>query len=389
MSKLKDAGLVLLTAGLALAGAEVAARRVLPPLPHVEIQVDPEATRRRAGETAERRAFETESSEIAGLYVYTPTGLRLRASTVARIRQHDVSGRTVEIRTNALGYRNREIGPKERRRVLFLGDSITNGGYVDEAETFVRRVEALSAAGAPYETINAGVGGIGLEDELAILTETGLGTDPDVVVVDFYLNDALPSPAVWLLPPPSFLERSRLVAHLMLSIARLRDAGKTERAAAPADLEGWLAQVRRDFPAGPGDPQRDRGAFHLAIDKSFRDWGNAWSDGAWARMAPVIREFRRLSDIHGFELRFVAFPLRQQVEAEYVADEPQRRLAALCAELRVPCLDLLPALREAHRRGGPALYYDHCHPTPEGNEIVAREILAFLRRHEDPRAPGS
>lgn len=380
MPKLKDTAIVLTAALVALALAEVVARLVLPPLPQVEVQTDPEAEARRRAEIAEGRDFDTESSEIAGLYVYTSNGLRLRANTVGRIERHEVSGRSVEIRTNSLGYRNREVGPKERRRVLFLGDSITNGGYVDERETFVRRVEDLSAGA--YETINAGVGGVGLEDELAILTETGLSTDPDVVVVDFYLNDALPSPAVWLLPPPSWLEQSRLAAHLLFSAARLRDRGRTERTAAPADLDAWLAQVRRDYPSGGGDPVRDRAALNLAIERNFRDWGNAWSEGAWERMEPVVREFHRLSRIHGFELRFVALPLRQQVEAAYEADEPQRRLIAICTSLDVPVLDLLPALRAAHGRGAAALYYDHCHPTPAGNDVVAREILAFLTRED-------
>jgi lysophospholipase L1-like esterase len=64
-----------------------------------------------------------------------------------------------------------------------------------------------------------------------------------------------------------------------------------------------------------------------------------------------------------------------------VADEPQRRLAAIAAGLDVPYLDLLPVLRAAHRaQGAPPLYFDHCHPTAAGNAIVAREILAFLRR---------
>ncbi len=385
--KLRDAALILVSVLFALGAAELAARFILPPLPNVEIREDPEAEARRRTEIAEGRAFDTESSEISGLYVYTPTGLRLRASTIARVAQHNVSGRTVEIRTNSLGFRNPEIGPKQegRRRVLFLGDSITNAGYVDEAETFVRLVETMSeeGGGPPFETINAGVGGVGLEDELAILNETGLTTSPDVVVLCFYLNDPVPSPGVWLIPPPSWLEQSRLAAYALMAVAQMQGRGKTDAPAEQmADLDGWLEQVRRDFPPGDGDPLRDRAAFNTAIEKNFRDWGCSWSDGAWERMTPVFRELRRLADIHDFELCFVCFPLRMQVEAEFVADEPQGRLARIADELRVPFLDLLPAFRAAHRdvAGVGPLFYDHCHPTPAGNEIVAREALVFLRK---------
>jgi len=82
---------------------------------------------------------------------------------------------------------------------------------VPEEETFVRRIEELSrSAGEPIETINSAVPGIGLESELAILLETGVETEPDVVVLCFYLNDALPSPGVRILPVPRVLEWSRL-----------------------------------------------------------------------------------------------------------------------------------------------------------------------------------
>ena len=70
-------------------------------------------------------------------------------------------------------YRNREISSKTKPRVLFLGDSITFGDYLPEEETFVRRVETLSANGArPLETVNAGIGAIGLQNALSIRTSS-------------------------------------------------------------------------------------------------------------------------------------------------------------------------------------------------------------------------
>jgi lysophospholipase L1-like esterase len=370
---------------VALAGGELLIRALLPPLPHVEIREDPEAEARRQMEIAEGRVFQAEKDAIAGLYVYTPTGLRLRANTVAEVRSHHVSRKSVQVKTNSIGFRNREIGPKERARVLFLGDSITLAGYLDEPDTFVRRVEALSATGpVPYETINAGVGGIGIEDELALLTEIGLGTDPDIVILGFYMNDAIPSPGVRLIPPPTWLERSRIAAYLLLAVSHLRDRDLTTegRDYDPPDLEAWLAQVTRDFPGQPGDALLERPAFNFAIERHFRDWGCVWSDGAWKRMLPVLKEFRRLADRHGFRLQIVSFPLRLQVEADHVADEPQRRLGEIASDLGVPYLDLLTVLRAARRTGGGDLFYDHCHPTPRGAEIVAEEILRFLWAQE-------
>jgi len=141
----------------------------------------------------------------------------------------------------------------------------------------------------------------------------------------------------------------------------------------------WRDAVAARFPPGQGHPARDRGAFHRAMLKNFMDWGVAWSDEAWRHMTPVFRELRELTDRHGVALRIVAFPVRQQVEADFVADEPQRRLREVAGALGVPLLDLLPVLREAHRRQPEPLFYDHCHHTPRGSRVVADAVLAFLR----------
>ena len=89
-----------------------------------------------------------------------------------------------------------------------------------------------------------------------------------------------------------------------------------------------------------------------------------------------MRDFVRA---RGVKFAIVALPLHAQVYARFdapIVDEPQRELLAFCRESGIPCLDLLATLR-ARRAEQP--YYDNCHYTPRGNEIVARLILDFLR----------
>jgi lysophospholipase L1-like esterase len=376
--------LSLASAALALAIAEGIVRLVIPPLPHVKVHLDSEPDQRRQQEIEEGHRFQVERDALKGLYVWTPTGLRLRANAIGDIRRHYISGQSVTVRTNSLGYRNRELGVKRRRRVLFLGDSITVSEYVEDDDTFVRMVEKLSEDGPwPYETVNAGVGGISLANQLAILVETGLRSDPDVVVLDFYLNDALPPPAVWHIPPPSWLEWSRLVAYALSAFSHLRDSDLSrERAAFEDEIRKWAAQVEQRYPTEAGHPLRDRRAFNSEILRNIGDWGSGWAEGAWLQMLPIFKEFRRLADLHGFELRVVCFPVRHQVEAEFLANAPQQRLANLTADLGIPYLDLLPVFRKAYRAIDEPIYYDHCHPTPRGSRIVAQSILEFLRAHD-------
>jgi hypothetical protein len=337
--------------------------------------------KRVAWERSTPAVFElAEHPEGGGLYVETRTGRRLRANARAVIDNHALSGRRIEISTNAIGYRNREIGPKRGTRILFLGDSITFGDYLPEEETFVRRVESLARdRGADWETINAGVGAISLENELAILHETGLDLEPDVVVVGFYLNDFHESPGVHVTRLPDPLNRSRLLQY----IASRWDTNRATRGRARADerdaeLQRWLADFDAAWPAIRGDHRRDKRAFNGAIRRNFRDWGGAWSEHAWHRMEPLFVELKRLSEERGFELFLLAFPVDLQVSAPYLYDAPQQRLAELARELEIGMLDLLPVLRSKYELAGPDLFYDQCHHTPLASESIAHAITDFL-----------
>lgn len=310
------------------------------------------------------------------LYVLTEGGRRLRPNTIAEVENNFLSKQRVTIRTNSIGYRNPELGEKSHPRVLFLGDSITCAAFLNEEQSFVRRVEALAReSGKPLETVNAGVGSIGLEEEIAILKETGLGIEPDIVVLGFYLNDVRNSSAAQIRKVPGFLEWSYLAQHLARSIpASARD----QRSSDAEMIAEWREQVRQAFPPGEGDPRKEPSAFNRLILDQMEDWGSAWSDGAWSRMEPLLRELNQLSSDHGFALVFVVFPVEPQVSADFVYDHPQRRLRGLANELDVPVIDLLPVLRRAARSSSSDLFYDQCHHTADGHAVIAEEIHRSL-----------
>jgi hypothetical protein len=368
-------GLVLASTLAALLLAEGLARLLLPAPERVTVKVaDLDARLRRENLEPKKADYR---GAVNALFIPTPTGRRLRASTETTIENHFLSHRTIVLRTNSLGFRGPELGPKARPRVLFLGDSITMAHYLPEEETFVRLVERESeAAGAPIETVNAGVGAIGMETELAILLETGLRVDPDTVVLGFYLNDVQQSPGVRILPVPAFLEWSVLARYAAGTVPRF--LLRPDWDISPKEMTDWLKEIRRRAPAVHGDPLKDPGAFNALVQENYRDWGSAWSDKVWMRLDPILAEFRRQADLHHFRLVIVAFPVEPQVKAAFVSDWPQRRLAESARRLGVPMLDLLPVLREA-ARGGEPLFYDVCHHTPAGSRAVAGAILEFLR----------
>ena len=96
-------------------------------------------------------------------------------------------------RTDALGLRN-ATAPGPRRpgtvRVLCLGDSCTYGLGVAFEDSWPARL----AAEPRLDVINAGVPGYTSYQGLLLFDEKLAGTDPDVVVVEFGINDVAPWP---------------------------------------------------------------------------------------------------------------------------------------------------------------------------------------------------
>jgi lysophospholipase L1-like esterase len=331
-----------------------------------------------------------------GLYRGSPTGRRLNPNRVVTIENHRLSKKRVVIETNSLGYRNPEIGARPAdpayKRILFLGDSITFQDFLAEDETFVRLVENKAKQdNRHWETINSGVGAISLKTELAILQESGLSLQPDVVVLDFYLNDFQESKGVNIIKLPPLLARSWFLYHLADGVAALEgNASNGQQAVEAEDLPRWQQQFEQRVQFSDGLFNENPPSFNTMVKNNFADYGAAWSDGAWDYMLPLFAELKRLSVEHHFKLVIVGFPIYQQVYTEFVDDYPQQQLKAIGNKLDIPVLDLLPPLRaEALRLRGPSIYhgttiyadlfYDQCHHTPAGSQLVADQIYLFLR----------
>jgi hypothetical protein len=96
----------------------------------------------------------------------------------------------IEVATNNRGFRRDEDTLTEKRgpRVLFAGDSHTDG-LVENAESFVTRLEELlEQRGRSVECLNAGVGGTGPHHYLGTL-RANLDLSPDVFVAMVYAGN--------------------------------------------------------------------------------------------------------------------------------------------------------------------------------------------------------
>ena len=324
----------------------------------------------------------------------TDRGRRHYPNTEVVVKDHPASPQPLlTYRSNSIGYRNREIGPKTGRRILFLGDSITFGLGMPEENIFVRLVEDLARRqGENWETINSAVGGSGMNAELAILTETGLSLQPDLVVLNFYLNDFQESPGIYLTTLPGILNRSRL-AHKLVKVYRanlfLSQTGdiSSDRPMlnTPEGFPAWQEEFKKRSTVIEENQKPDQATldFNQAVIAHFIDWGGSFSPQAWTKMEAWLQEMARLAKQHKFQLVIIAFPVSYQVEAARLYDYPQQRLSRIARTLTVPYLDLLPLFRgdfEKNRNGGERLFYDNCHLTVRGHQVTARAVYPFLKQ---------
>jgi lysophospholipase L1-like esterase len=304
----------------------------------------------------------------------------------ARVMIHNapLSDQDVALEIDSRGLRDREI-PQQRRpgelRVLALGDSITAVDYLPVEQGWVDLLERALApqwTRGPLEVVNAGLGNVGLADELKLFEDVGLALEPQVILLAFYLNDGNPS---WSFSAEVAEESSRLRRYSVLAdyvatnVALLR--WRSEQAGNPF---AWLrAQHELAW-------RTDRDALIQLAGMAGTDWGAAWSLPVWKSVDLGLEQLARLAAQTGARVVVAPFPVSFQVDADYLEDTPQRRLEGSVRKHGFGFFDVLPVLRE-HRQE--ALFYDQCHLAPRGNVLVAEALADFLARETLPALPPS
>ena len=185
------------------------------------------------------------------LIIEEPIGYRNRPGLVGQYWGAPVS-------VNALGMRDREVGPKTEgeMRVLAMGDSVPFGLGVTYEDSIPFRLEQLLNASRPgtrYRTLNMGVPSYNTEQELIQFESVGLSLEPDVVFLLFTFNDV--EEKMWVLdkrksPIVNMSQRSYAACLLAVLHRKVRQAlgGTDSRGVAPEKFTpshpSWMAVDR-------------------------------------------------------------------------------------------------------------------------------------------------
>jgi lysophospholipase L1-like esterase len=354
--------------------------------------------------------------------VFDPTlGWLLRPGTFKTKAPNRFRKHTIHI--NVLGLRNRELdtsGTGGAERIVILGDSFTYGKAIGEERLFSRRIErSLNGGARPerYEVVNAGVPGYGSAQEMLLMRRLAReGVRGELYLVVMFVNDILdnlcltysdladnpaqpcfglgPDGSLVLEHPPEmrFAEESEDFVEAAPSLDRMK-IGPVLRLRIESFLQTRPSLIRAlariglsvKFPAMPGvlnawyrEEIVERGTPLLrALLTEMRDEARRQNGTLLVTLIPS--QIQVYPETYG-PLLARTFPDCAPVR-RWLADgeRPQRATASLCAELGIPFLDLLPALR---RHAGRVLYIPReGHLSEEGHSIVAENLVSFLEDH--------
>jgi len=115
---------------------------------------------------------------------------------ILRVRS-EPDGYVFDHTLNFFGFRDADFSidpPRDRDRVLFVGDSFVEGIGTDDNGTIPRRFAAALKRVKPVEAINLGVGGIGFPEYVRIVRDAVPLLRPKTLFLVVFAND-LPAPA--------------------------------------------------------------------------------------------------------------------------------------------------------------------------------------------------
>jgi lysophospholipase L1-like esterase len=280
----------------------------------------------------------------------------------------------IRYRFNREGYRDVDHDPASpRRRIVWLGDSVSFGLGVDQDRTFVALLQRdLAARRDPWELVSLAIFAYHLGNHLDALREDGLKHRPDLVVVQLYMNDfSIPIPgeggsgAATPVRPPSLGQRLSALKNRLVYKSALYL--RLQQAALRASYTAFHDLRRSRFPETLNDAEPRHKAAFLAAHPD---------DGEIAAFQ-ALAAIRRTAAAAGARTFLWISPDETQLFSSRF-DAVNHRVRRFCESEGIEFYDPLPILRARPNRA--ELFNDGVHYSPEGHAVVARLLRQELER---------
>jgi len=282
--------------------------------------------------------------------------------------------RSVEHMISASGWRGPAFSqhkPPGVFRIICVGDSHTLGHGVGEDETWPRALERALNLGQPsprFEVLNFGVGGYGGAQKVALIERRALASQPDVVLLQLYMNDVEVGPR---------------------NLARHTRRSPLLRLAQP-NRGGWVGALRErsglcELVLSSLFSRQCLASYMGANAAGFED-----SNPHWRQLQARILECRARLEQRGVKLMVVLYPLLFEQSGQLASHGVGHAVGDFCARESIPFVDLEPTFL------GRPLTPLRIHPldyhvTGEAHALAARATAEGLRSHgllEGAAGPG-
>ncbi|MEO0650669.1 MAG: SGNH/GDSL hydrolase family protein [Planctomycetota bacterium] len=289
--------------------------------------------------------------------------------------------RQVQYSVNRQGFRG-ELAPIPKPagefRIVVVGDSFVFGSVVDDPETFPAQLESrLAERFGPdrVRVINLGVPGYQARQYRATLKRRVARFEPDLVLINFYVNDPIPTPPTHKGPidDPDPIPRSSAQKW----IDRLGLGGKTWELADDAPWQrravNQLQRSSKLFDRISNDLFQS-----LLYESNMQAHLHRWRKGGagFARILETLGLASRLSHRNDFELHVSMYPMLSKLD-DYPLADAHARVGAACALRGVTFHDFLPALAGRDPATLWAHEMDH-HPNAACHALVAGVLAEAL-----------
>ena len=269
---------------------------------------------------------------------------------------------------NSIGIQNEEIElekPDGMSRIIVLGDSVSVlADWETGTDNLYSAILGESLRGEA-EVINAAIPGYTTYQERLLLEHEMLQYDPDLVIVQYTLNDN-----------PKFLHRLADNKHL-LHTEEARRAYVPKEGDPLAWLPDWSYLAVRlrllVMKARMGDPK-------YPWDK-YPGFPMAWKENGWDVFEDQLQAINEMVEAKGGRVLLMMVPFGPQLSTEFLAEDrdyvtrPQTAMANICERTGVDLLDLFSEM-EGHP--SQELFYDTLHLTSKGHQLVADSLSRHL-----------
>ena len=248
----------------------------------------------------------------------------------------------VDMTINSQGLRDREISLERTpgtARIMMLGDSFVLGWGVPFDDIISKRMERMFAAeGRKVDVISTGVGNYNTTMEVEYYLTRGYKFHPDVVVLNFVVNDAEPIPSY---KDNGFIARNSEVLVVLLGAVD--------------------SLMRRVGPEKPWDQ------YYLGL----------YDTPGWAAAKEAMHKLAEATRQEGSKLIIVSWPELHDVK-NYRLQRITDLVHGVADAEHVPFIDLLPAVKDVESSKLWVTEPDP-HPNAYANELYANYLYPLLK----------